>query len=828
MKHLRFWCLGLSLSLFACSDTTNENNSQNNNTDDMGIIDDMDTKKADGESCQTNSECASSVCQSGTCLIKPSGPFCGKVYCAEDQACEDNTCTTKSTCAVECGDACCGENQTCFDNQCVDPCPNQGTRCATENGAVCCGAEEACIFDACVPLGNACTQDMPCPRGQYCEPTLNRCVDRNANPNTCVYVPPVETFDPVEAYAWTGSAISPTFDQVMATPVVGNLSDDNNDGQIDENDVPDIVFTTFENGRYRDDGVLRVISGDDGREHWSSTGLATPFMVHSSTTAALGDIDADGKTDIIVQAAAAAGGGYYAISNEGAIKWHVPNLTGVLYGGPSIANVDGKGAPEIITAQHVLSATGQIICDNSPHSSRLPTVADMDGDGTQEIVYGSIIFKVTNADATDGTGCQNITPQGLGSGLSAIANLDEDPNPEIVNVYGNTISVLEHDGTTKWTKTIALDADRVKSIYGIDCNVAPAGQACNANSECGASDEYRCINKTCYNSRQCYSSSGAPTVADFNGDGKADIAIAGRWYYIVYQANGDVLWAHKTKDYSSGVTGSSVFDFEGDGRAEVVYNDEEYLRVYRGTGSNKDEDGDGYNDPVILLEERNTSGTLYEYPLIVDVDNDGSAEIVVSANNYGRTADATSTKGIRVFRDRKNNWVQTRRIWNQHTYHVTNVEENGAIPPLELKNWEQSYLNNYRQNAQGEGLFNAPDLTVNIDAVDADNCVNEVKITLTIENKGSLGIRAGAINTSIWAGRPEVYLTTLTNATALAPGGKETLTYTWSDPPSQLAGKSFDVTAKIDDDGMGNVRHNECNEDNNTAELKDIDCRIPQ
>ena len=103
-------------------------------------------------------------------------------------------------------------------------------------------------------------------------------------------------------------------------------------------------------------------------------------------------------------------------------------------------------------------------------------------------------------------------------------------------------------------------------------------------------------------------------------------------------------------------------------------------------------------------------GRCYEYPLIVDVDNDDSAEIVVTANNYrSRTR---QDQGLRVLRDQQSRWVRTRRIWNQHTYHVTNINEDGTIPLVEENNWQKPGLNNYRQNVQGDGIFNAPDLVV--------------------------------------------------------------------------------------------------------------------
>jgi hypothetical protein len=84
-----------------------------------------------------------------------------------------------------------------------------------------------------------------------------------------------------------------------------------------------------------------------------------------------------------------------------------------------------------------------------------------------------------------------------------------------------------------------------------------------------------------------------------------------------------------------------VFDFEGDGAVEIIYGDEVTLRIYRGT------DGTG------LWGVFSTSGTLYEFPVVVDVDADDNAEMVmVTVRNVAPTVDAgpdqTATAGKTV------------------------------------------------------------------------------------------------------------------------------------------------------------------------------------
>lgn len=143
------------------------------------------------------------------------------------------------------------------------------------------------------------------------------------------------------------------------------------------------------------------------------------------------------------------------------------------------------------------------------------------------------------------------------------------------------------------------------------------------------------------------------------------------------------------QDCSSRVTTSSVFDFEGDGNPEVVYADETDLMILDGrTGAN-----------IITLGPHD-SHTRIEMPVIAD-DSDGNAEIVVRENS--------SEQGIVVWEDASDNWLRTRRVWNQHAYAITHITEDGTVPAMMEPNWLNERYNNFRQNVQPDGLFAAPD-----------------------------------------------------------------------------------------------------------------------
>jgi hypothetical protein len=62
---------------------------------------------------------------------------------------------------------------------------------------------------------------------------------------------------------------------------------------------------------------------------------------------------------------------------------------------------------------------------------------------------------------------------------------------------------------------------------------------------------------------------------------------------------------------------------------------------------------------------------------------------------------------------------------------------------VEDTNWVQPGLNNYRQNVQGDGVFNAPDLAVEL-SIGLDQCeANMLVLRARVTNLGALGVFPG-------------------------------------------------------------------------------------
>ncbi len=280
--------------------------------------------------------------------------------------------------------------------------------------------------------------------------------------------------------------------------------------------------------------------------------------------------------------------------------------------------------------------------------------------------------------------------------------------------------------------------------------------------------------------------------------------MAGADYYVVFETGGSVRWFNPVHDHSSKFTGSSVYDFDGDGVAEVVYGDEYTLWVFAGpTGD------------VLLEETDHASGTLWEYPVIADVDHDGHAEIILASNNYA----FSGWTGITVLGDQYNTWVPARPIWNEHTYHITNIEDDLSLPVHEVPNWIDGN-NTFRQGGFGQnGALAAPDLVPELLTTCQDACPDTGRILFHIRNDGVNPVPAGLHYAVVGED------TTGTRATLYTDQLDEALPPGWASSAIEvlLDMATADTYARlilaVDTDGTSLGEQNECREDNNELVL---------
>lgn len=412
--------------------------------------------------------------------------------------------------------------------------------------------------------------------------------DGAEDPDPCVELPGASTVavDPscAGAYAtsgwsvvteWTTDAAGyftsgASYDQVMMTPAVANLTDDNGDGRIDSDDIPDLVFTTFTGSSYGSGGYLRVVSGDGSGVIRSLTTFRFPssggtsYTIAGAAGVAIGDLEGDGVPEIVTITTS---GAIVALTPSGTAKW-VYAASSSLYGYPVLGDMDDDGDLEVAVGGILLNANGSLRGTCAVGTTSVPSaMGDVDADGDLDLLVGGAVCTHTGA---------TLWSSGRGTGYAAAAQLDADPQLEVISSQpSNTrVDALDHTGALLWS-------------YATTSGGGPAA------------------------------------VADIDGDGANEVLVSTETYLTALEPNGTRKWRVTIDDSSSRAAGVSTFDLDGDGAAEVLHSDEHTLRVL-----------DGATGTVLYANSSHESGTIREMPIAADVDADGQAEIVVASNDY--------------------------------------------------------------------------------------------------------------------------------------------------------------------------------------------------
>ena len=383
---------------------------------------------------------------------------------------------------------------------------------------------------------------------------------------------PEEGFEPVVEWSAGGS------EGCLSQPIVADV---NGDG------LPEIIvnFTDLFGGA----GDLKVLFGDGSGTLWQRS---TANMAYGSPPAA-GDIDGDGMAEIVVVREHASGlfadGDYTAAlyDHDGTELWeseHFIKLDFDWATAPVITDMDHDGHFEIVVGRVILDAEtgstrgqgayghgsygittlgGLTICEAS-----VPAVTDLDLDGMEEVIVGNAAYDV------DGNTLRYDASQE--DAMIGVANLDDDPEGEIVAITGNTVRAQDTDGSILWGPITVKTANILAT----------------------------------------------PAIGDLDLDGYPEIVTAGGNQLICLNHDGTTLWTARVTD-ESGATGASIFDFEGDGLPEVVYIDEVEMVAY-----------DGATGAIKFHSTEHASNTMFDYPTIADVDGDDQAEIIVCHNGW--------------------------------------------------------------------------------------------------------------------------------------------------------------------------------------------------
>jgi hypothetical protein len=372
-------------------------------------------------------------------------------------------------------------------------------------------------------------------------------------------------------------------------------------GDLDGDGLPEVVGNFvggFLGGVPGRPGDLVVMNGQTGREKWRKQA-----EIGYGSAIALGNIQGDPLPEIVIVTTVEKGfvgfGGRYAVrayDGTGSKLWETEP-----YGNddfdyataPIIADMDHDGSPEIIAGRVIFNADGtQRGRGNGGRGSwgllpgpgggvsegSVPAVVDIDLDGDEEVITGNTWYDIDGNTIWDDGGGGVFQEGRKGDGMIGIANLDDDPEGEVIVSSYNTVRALDTDGRRIWGPFTPTNANIV----------SPSA------------------------------------IGDIDLDGRPEIIVAGGNQLIALNHDGTELWSQPVQD-ESGATGASIFDFEGDGVPEVVYIDEVQMIAV-----------DGRSGQIKFYSDEHASATMMDYPIVADVDGDDHAEIVVCHQGFGR------------------------------------------------------------------------------------------------------------------------------------------------------------------------------------------------
>ncbi len=353
------------------------------------------------------------------------------------------------------------------------------------------------------------------------------------------------------------------------------------------------------------------------------------------------------------------------------------------------ANVSARdlwhdGEPEFITGSFEYSAHGELIEDyrwNAEHYTGMPALADTDGDGIVELANEAGWWDTSTEEGFVWRPWFNRT------GRSRIWGGFVRYEGEILYAGHNAEShfVADREGFERW-----LDPPD--------------------NGEEDINTEF------------------PPACGDLDGDAVPEL-VATLYYgtMVARHLDGSILWKRKTASATTYISNNhALADLDADGRYEVVVWGNLGLWILNGS--------DGR---VLARWKGANTWSFLHAPVVADVDNDGSAEIVV----VGWTDHEGSKPHIYILGPAEGRWARTRPVWNQIGYDVTSVRDNGTVPAFPRPNFDT--YNSLRAQPAHDGHH--PDLEIEVLETCRDEEAGTVAVHAVVHNRGSRDAPEGAV-----------------------------------------------------------------------------------
>ena len=583
---------------------------------------------------------------------------------------------------------------------------------------------------------------------------------------------------------------------MYAQPLVGDID---NDGR------SEVVTAGYQESPRNSSSVVIY----DEQLHHLTT-INTPQMqVYGGYPIAIADADRDGFGEIFIHAE---NGYLYCYRYNGTSSTNVwtsntPTTSELRSAILIIADINGDGHPVVCALNKIYNAvTGvelltlpEVIGKSNLYNTGLatmPVFADYDNDGVLELAGGNKVYKLHINDYNSSNGnyaelWKTISGNGVGDGVTSTADIDLDGYLDVV-VVKNSYMYAWEPYTGPGSNPILISS----------CHY-PANI-----------------------------SGSRALVADVNNDGYPEILFSYASGMTGYRYNSATqslqqMWQQNTSD-ESGATTMTAFDFNLDGNVEVVYRDQSHMRIIDGTT--------GMNRTQFSC----MAPTASEYPVVVDLDRDGQAEIITSHNTY--EIDHSFKSQLMVFNAPTNTtWAPARYVWNQHAYNTVNVNNNLTIPTANFNpatsftdpdNIVRRPFNNFLQQATTLDQYGRPFAQLMNLAITGEPSVEFQSEVVVVEME--------VCNTGGASFEPPMYVTVYTDSgqvvqtvefsTVLQPGDCENITLLISQTLLEQFDNPYPLRVAINDRGEGTAQYGglqvECDTSDNYWSIEGAPCKL--
>jgi hypothetical protein len=400
-------------------------------------------------------------------------------------------------------------------------------------------------------------------------------------------------------------------------------------------------------------------------------------------------LDDDGTAIVVIASHIAEdddGGCSVELVRPGGDATRIGDLTAVCDVAPAFGDIDGDCVPEIVFAAVTMGATrlaavqpdgevdwlGEVELEPEAQAGAI-ALHDLDADGRAEVLFAGTIHD------DDGSALGTYGKAGVEAPYAV--DLDGDTVPEIVTPRGvwrpDGEIVLDLSELGADVRVFPIDGDRdgdlelwVQSAFGLVVVDPLTGE----RQEVG-------IGGDVFDGEAMeFAGVAGGVVDDLDGDGLPELVGAWGWQLAVLWTGERVLsdiWWALASEYG-GVQGTpTAFDLDGDGASEVIVAGEGGMFVVDGS------------DGIIGLPVEGVTLGAMAMPVVADVDDDDSAEIIVTS---------ASGPALTVIGHAESGWAPARPVWNQVAASVTNVGDDGSIPSVPVRNWLE--LDTFGTNAR--------------------------------------------------------------------------------------------------------------------------------